>query len=99
MATLILKPKLERPKKASSYFTCHAHSEFSVLDGMPKVADMVQRAVLHGQPALALTDHGIMSGSVRLYKECKKAGILPFPGIEAYLVTDVYDKVGLLRRV
>ena len=75
----------------SRYFPVHAHSEYSVLDGMGTVEDMVLRVAKLGQPAMALTDHGLMSGSLKLYKHARKAGILPFPGIEAYLVTDTSD--------
>ena len=64
----------------------HAHSEYSALDGMSHVEDMVARAVKFQQPALALTDHGVMSGSVALYKACRKSGIEPIIGMEAYLV-------------
>jgi DNA polymerase-3 subunit alpha len=59
---------------------------------MSDIKKMVATAVGNGQPALALTDHGLMSGSFQLYKECKKAGILPFPGEEFYIVHDVNDK-------
>jgi DNA polymerase-3 subunit alpha len=50
---------------------------------------MVSTAHRHGQPALALTDHGNMGGSVQLYRECKRVGMAPFPGIEAYLTPDM----------
>ena len=73
------------------YFAAHAHSHFSGMDGMNEVSEMVARVVELGQPALALTDHGNMAGSVQLYKECRKAGIAPFPGEEFYLVRDVSD--------
>lgn len=76
----------------SNFFHAHAHSHYSALDAIPSVEDMVQMAVARKQPALALTDHGNMSGTFRLYKEAKKAGIVPFPGIEAYVVHDVADK-------
>lgn len=64
----------------------HAHSEYSALDGMSHVDEMIQLAVRYKQPALALTDHGLMSGNVALYKGCRKAGIEPITGLEAYLV-------------
>ena len=74
------------------WFSAHNHSCYSALDGMSDIKKMVSTAVKNGQPALALTDHGLMSGSFQLYKECKKAGILPFPGEEFYIVSDVADK-------
>ena len=64
----------------------HAHSEFSALDGVSHIDDMVRRVGKMGHPALALTDHGVMSGSVGLYKACRKAGIEPIVGMEIYLV-------------
>lgn len=66
----------------------HAHSDFSALDGMSTVAEMVQAAVDDEQPALALTDHGVASGHPELVLACAKAGIKPVLGIEAYLVDD-----------
>jgi DNA polymerase-3 subunit alpha len=82
----------------SDYFPIHAHSEFSVLDGMGSVEDMVARVASLGQPGLALTDHGTMAGVLRLYKECAKHGIAPFPGSELYVVTDVNDKLAKEQR-
>src|SRR5258707_4717094 len=67
----------------------HAHSEYSLLDGACKIDAMAARAAELGQPALGLTDHGVMNGSVELYKACQKHGIKPVAGPEAYLVDDV----------
>lgn len=75
----------------SPFFHTHAHSHFSTLDGMPKVADMVRKAASMGQQGLALTDHGNMSGVAQLYKACKEEGIAAFPGEEFYLVRDAED--------
>lgn len=76
----------------NSYFHCHAHSYYSCLDGMAPVEQMVEAVAEMGQPALALTDHGNMSGALALYKACRRLGIEPYPGIEAYLVSSVVDK-------
>ena len=67
----------------------HAHSEYSLLDGACKIDAMAARAAELGQPALGLTDHGVMNGAVDLYKACRKHGIKPIVGLEAYLVDDV----------
>jgi DNA polymerase III subunit alpha len=67
----------------------HAHSEYSLLDGACKIDAMAARAAEMGQPALGLTDHGVMNGAVDLYKACKKHGIKPIVGFEAYFVDDV----------
>jgi len=66
----------------------HAHSEYSLLDGACKIEAMAARAAELGQPALGLTDHGVMNGAVDLYKACNKHGIKPIVGLEAYLVED-----------
>jgi len=67
----------------------HAHSEYSLLDGACKIDAMAARAAELGQPALGLTDHGVMNGAVDLYKACQAHGIKPIAGLEAYLVDDV----------
>jgi DNA polymerase-3 subunit alpha len=66
----------------------HAHSEYSLLDGACKIDAMAARAAELDQPALGLTDHGVMNGAVELYEACKKHGIKPIAGLEAYLVDD-----------
>lgn len=66
----------------------HAHSHFSTTDAIQTVDQMVEMAAKWGQPAMALTDHGNMSGTVQLYKAGKKHGVQVFPGFEGYLVED-----------
>ncbi len=71
----------------------HVHSEYSLLDGAAKIDKLAERAASFGQPALALTDHGVMNGAVELYQACKKHGIKPIQGCEVY-VTDDHTKRG-----
>jgi DNA polymerase III subunit alpha len=66
----------------------HVHSEYSLLDGACKIDKLAARAAELDMPALGLTDHGVMNGSVEHYKACKAAGIKPIIGVEAYLVDD-----------
>jgi DNA polymerase III subunit alpha len=66
----------------------HVHSEYSLLDGACKIDALAERAARFGQPALGLTDHGVMNGAVELYKACRKNGIKPIVGCEIYLVDD-----------
>ena len=66
----------------------HVHSEYSLLDGACKIDKLAERAAELEMPALGLTDHGVMNGSVEHYKACKAAGIKPIIGLEAYLVDD-----------
>jgi DNA polymerase-3 subunit alpha len=69
----------------SKFIHLHTHSHYSLLDGLSKIQDMVRIAKEHGMSAIALTDHGSMYGAIELYKECKKAGIKPIIGVEAYI--------------
>ena len=63
----------------------HVHTEFSLLDGMCRIPDLVQRAKNLGMTALAMTDHGALHGVVDFYEECNKAGIKPIIGCEVYV--------------
>ncbi len=69
-----------------SFAHLHVHSEYSVLDGACPIDALAERAAALGQPALGLTDHGVMNGAVEHYKACKKHGIKPILGLEAYFV-------------
>jgi DNA polymerase III subunit alpha len=71
----------------------HVHSEYSLLDGAAKIDKLAERAAAFGQPALALTDHGVMNGAVELFQACRKHGIKPIQGCEVY-VTDDHTKRG-----
>jgi DNA polymerase-3 subunit alpha len=64
------------------------HSEYSLLDGACKIEALAERAAKFSQPALGLTDHGVMNGAVEMYKACKKHGVKPIIGCEIYLVDD-----------
>jgi DNA polymerase-3 subunit alpha len=66
----------------------HVHSEYSLLDGACKVDALAARAAEFGQPALGLTDHGVMNGAVELHKACAKHGVKPIVGCEIYLADD-----------
>ncbi|MBP9822452.1 MAG: DNA polymerase III subunit alpha [Candidatus Pacebacteria bacterium] len=63
----------------------HTHSHYSLLDGMSQVDAMVKLAKEHGQTAIGLTDHGVMYGAIDFYTKCKKNGIKPIIGVEAYV--------------
>ena len=70
----------------------HVHTHYSALDGACKVEDVVGRAVEFGMPALAITDHGMLSGAIQFYQQCLKAGIKPIIGLETYVVQDRFHK-------
>ena len=70
---------------APEFVHLHVHSEFSLLDGLGRVNDLVKQAASLGQKAMALTDHGTMHGVIDFFRACKKEGIKPIVGVEAYL--------------
>ena len=63
----------------------HVHTEYSLLDGLSKINDLVNRAKELGMKSLAITDHGVMYGVIAFYKACKAAGIKPIIGCEVYV--------------
>lgn len=63
----------------------HNHTHYSLLDGACTPEQLIKAAVADGQKAIALTDHGVMFGSMEFYKKAKKAGIKPIIGCEAYV--------------
>ncbi len=73
---------------SSSFTHLHVHTEFSMLDGAARLDELVSKAVEDGQPALGITDHGNMYGVIDFYKECRKQGIKPIIGTEAYMAHD-----------
>jgi DNA polymerase III subunit alpha len=76
----------------------HVHSEYSLLDGACKIDALAARAAAFDQPALGLTDHGVMNGSVELFKACRKHGIRPLLGCEVYVVDDRHFRDGRVER-
>ncbi|MGN0993645.1 MAG: DNA polymerase III subunit alpha, partial [Butyricicoccus sp.] len=63
----------------------HVHSEYSLLDGACRIEGLIDRAVELGQPAVAITDHGVMYGVIDFYRAAKKKGIHPVIGCEVYV--------------
>ena len=66
----------------------HVHTEYSLLDGMPRIPQLVSRARELGMNSLAITDHGAMYGVIEFYLTAKEAGIKPIIGCEVYLAPD-----------
>lgn len=71
--------------KPSDFVHLHNHTHYSLLDGLTKVPELVDFVKEQGMEAVAVTDHGTMSGLVELYKTCLDAGIKPILGLEAYV--------------
>ena len=72
-------------KQTSDFVHLHVHSEYSLLDGLGRIDDLVDEAVKLGQPALALTDHGAMHGVIEFFRACKAQDVKPIIGVEAYM--------------
>jgi DNA polymerase-3 subunit alpha len=79
-------------KKMSGFVHLHTHSEYSPLDGLSKIDEIVREVVKHGQEAVAITDHGYCSGHPQLQKVATKAGVRPIFGIEAYFQDDRFRR-------
>jgi len=73
--------------KPSDYVHLHNHTHHSLLDGLTKIPDLVNRVKDLGMEAVAITDHGTMSGAIEFYKTATEAGIKPIIGMEAYVAT------------
>jgi DNA polymerase-3 subunit alpha len=65
----------------------HVHSEFSLLDGLSRIDHLARRAKELNMPALALTDHGTMYGTIDFYRTCKREGVKPILGVESYVAS------------
>ncbi len=70
----------------------HNHTEYSAKDGMSRIPDLVNRAAALGMPAVAVTDHGNISGAIELYNAAGAANIKPIIGCEIYCVPDMNRK-------
>ena len=69
----------------NSYIPLHVHTEYSLLDGAIRVKELIDFAKQHDMPAIAITDHGVMYGSIEFYVKAKEAGINPLVGCEFYV--------------
>ncbi len=72
----------------SSFAHLHVHTEYSMLDGAARVADLVAEVARQDMPAIAMTDHGNVFGAFDFYKQAKKVGVKPIIGIEAYVAPE-----------
>ncbi|MBI2328121.1 MAG: DNA polymerase III subunit alpha [Chloroflexi bacterium] len=66
----------------------HVHTEYSLLDGMCRIPQLVERAKELGMDSLAVTDHGVMHGAIQFYLAAREAGIKPIIGCEVYIAQD-----------
>ena len=79
----------------SDFVHLHVHSHYSLLDGLPKIPELIAAAKKHEMSALGLTDHGALYGALEFYKQAQRAGIKPIVGVECYLAPeDLQQKTG-----
>lgn len=73
----------------------HSHTQYSLLDGLPKIPQLVKKVKDLGMDALAITDHGALYGAIEFYKECLQTDIKPIIGVETYVAKRSHkDKEG-----
>jgi len=70
----------------------HLHTNYSLLDSIIRIDDLVKKVKEMKQPAVAMTDHGNIDGAVKFYHACEKEGIKPIIGCELYLVDNLYER-------
>lgn len=71
--------------QASDYVHLHNHTQFSLLDGLTRVPDLIEYVKETGMQSVAMTDHGTLSGAIEFYKEATKNDVKPIIGIETYV--------------
>jgi DNA polymerase-3 subunit alpha len=77
----------------SDYVHLHNHTQYSLLDGLTKVPSLISHVKDSGMTAVAMTDHGTLSGAIEFYKEAKAADVNPIIGMETYVAARMlYDK-------
>ncbi|MGB6241979.1 MAG: DNA polymerase III subunit alpha [Castellaniella sp.] len=73
------------PPASPAFVHLRSHSEFSVVDGIARIPDLVKRAKAFGQPAMALTDLANLFAWIKFYKAARKAGVKPIAGCDVWL--------------
>ena len=81
-----------------NYAPLHVHTHYSLMDGVATPEEYCKRAKSLGMPAIAITDHGALSGHRPMYRAAKEQGIKPILGIEGYITLDRFDKRDKLER-
>ena len=75
-----------------SYAGLHVHTHYSLFDGIATPQEYVDRALEIGMPAIAITDHGSLSGHREMYRTAIEKGIKPILGVEGYIAQDRFDQ-------
>lgn len=75
---------------ASDYVHLHNHTQYSLLDGLTRVGPLMDFVAEQGMSAVAMTDHGTLSGAIEFYKEACARNLKPIIGLEAYMAARSY---------
>jgi DNA polymerase-3 subunit alpha len=75
-----------------NYAPLHLHTHFSLFDGIGTPEEYINRAVSLSMPAVAITDHGTLSGHREFYRIAKEKGVKPILGLEGYMCADISDR-------
>jgi len=70
----------------------HVHSQYSLLDGLPKIDELLDYVKELGMDSVAITDHGVMYGAVEFYKKAKAKGVKPIIGCEIYVAWEKLEQ-------
>jgi DNA polymerase-3 subunit alpha len=76
----------------TNYVPLHVHTHYSQMDGVATPEEYVDRAQQNGMSAIAITDHGTLSGHRPMYRAAKAGGIKPILGVEGYITADRFDR-------
>ena len=74
------------------YVPLHLHTEYSLMDGVATPEEYVERAKDNGMSAIAITDHGTLSGHRAMHRAATAGGLKPILGVEGYITADRFDK-------
>jgi DNA polymerase-3 subunit alpha len=69
----------------SDYVHLHNHTQYSLLDGLTKIPALIDMVIKHDMQAVAMTDHGTLSGAIEFYKAATANGVKPIIGMETYM--------------
>lgn len=84
--------ELKRISNKPKFVHLHVHTHYSLLDGLTRVDELVERTKELGMEAAAITDHGVMYGVIEFYQKAKNAGVKPIIGVEMYIAENMHDK-------
>ena len=76
----------------NNYVPLHVHTHYSQMDGVATPDEYVAKAIENGMSAIAITDHGTLSGHRPMYRAATSAGLKPILGVEGYITADRFDK-------